>query len=81
MAGDWSYHSVVFAGGTAEEKGIGNLTYKGKEVVGNRFDRIRTDLGEFQWAGSIRDERWSAGRVRKRADFYARAPFETGIGG
>ena len=62
--GHWKYQSVVLGRGTSEEKPVGKLSFKGKEVVGNKFDRIRTDLGEFMWSGSGCDEsRWGWHRI------------------
>ena len=50
--GEWKYQSFVLGRGTSEEKAVGKLSFKGKEVVGNRDDRIRTVLGEFMWSGN-----------------------------
>ena len=62
--GHWKYQSVVLGRGTSEEKAVGKLSFKGKEVVGNKFDRIRTDLGEFMWSGTRCGEaRWGWYRI------------------
>ena len=63
-SGDWKYQLVVLGRGTQEEKAVGKLSFKGKEVVGNRDDRIRTAVGEFMWSGNACDEsRWGWYRI------------------
>ena len=49
--GDWTYQLVVLKRGTAAATGVGKLSFKGKEVVGSPFARLRNELGEFMWAG------------------------------
>jgi hypothetical protein len=57
--GGWKYQLVLLEGGTAEERAVGKLSFKGKEVVGSPFARIRTELGEFMWSKSECDQpRW-----------------------
>ena len=68
--GYWKYQSVVLGRGTSDEKPVGKLSFKGKEVVGNKFDRIRTDFGEFMWSGTGCDEaRWGWYRIDPRKKY------------
>ncbi len=50
-AGDWTYQFIALGRGTADEKTVGKLSFKGKEVIGSEFARLRSELGEFMWAG------------------------------
>jgi hypothetical protein len=50
-AGDWTYQFVILGKGTPDERSVGKLSWKGKEVVGIPFARLTTEIGEFQWAG------------------------------
>src|SRR5262245_25938993 len=49
--GEWTYQLVILARGTTDERRVGKITFKGKEVVGIPDARLSTSLGEFQWAG------------------------------
>ena len=49
--GDWKHQMVLLAQGTPDEKLVGKLSFKGKEVIGIEFARLRSELGEFMWAG------------------------------
>ena len=49
--GDWTYQLISLGRGTADEKTVGKLSFKDKEVIGSEFDRLRSELGEFMWAG------------------------------
>jgi len=63
-SGDWKYQFIAFGRGTPEERAAGKLSFKGKEVVGLPFARIRTGLGEFQWAGyECPESRWGWYRI------------------
>jgi hypothetical protein len=62
--GDWKYQFVVLGRGTPDEKAVGKLSFKGKEVIGNNYDRIRSPMGEFMWSGSACDQsRWGWYRI------------------
>src|SRR5215475_8210709 len=47
--GDWKYQVLVLAGGTTARKTIRELTFRNKEVIGDVYHRITTDLGQFMW--------------------------------
>jgi len=47
--GQWKYQLLVLSQGTPDQKAIGKLSFKGKEVLGGPDYRIVTDVGHFMW--------------------------------
>src|SRR5216684_2187713 len=50
QAGQWKYQLLVLNQGTTEQKAIGKLSFKDREVVGSPDHRLVTDLGSFMWS-------------------------------
>jgi hypothetical protein len=50
QVGEWKYQLIVLGQGTPDQKAIGKLSFKGKEVFGGAYYRIVTDLGHFMWS-------------------------------